>query len=385
MVIAGKIRGNASQLASYLLGQGTNEKITILDVDGQANADAGYFKDMLYSMELNSELTRSRNSVYHAYINPSPDDTTDRAMTMEEWQKSVDILTKQLGFEDQRKVVVLHEKPGARVHAHIVYERYNHERGVMATYEHNYNAHDKARAEMETVLNHQPTPQKSKNRDHHKQALIEIWQRTKTADDFIREAEANGYKIAKGTDRPFRVVDADGVSFDLVRKLDGIKTKEVKSRFADTELIPEKEAIREKQAEKQKPEQTPLDTPSPAEEQKSEPAPQKVQITEAKPEGSPIDEREEMRRKFLAEIKEVRERNRNPWREITLYLLIALKVSFSFKGNTPKEAKPESNAILAEQFTSNAFDMTAPEQPPPMPRLDKIITYQKALQICKPN
>lgn len=378
MVIAGKIRGNAPQLASYLLAQGENEKITILDVDGHSDADASYLKDILYSMELNSELTRSKNSVYHAFINPNPEDTTDRAMTMEEWQKSVEILTKQLGYEDQRKVIVLHEKPGARVHAHIVYERYNHEHGVMATYEHNYNAHDKARAEMETKLSHKPTPQKNKNRDHHKQTLTQIWQRTDTADGFIREAEANGYKIAKGTDRPLKVVDADGVSFDLVRKLDGIKTKEVRARLADTELIPEKEAIRDKQAEKQKPEQTPVEPVLPVEE--TEPAP----IIEAKPETPTIDDREEMRRKFLTEIKETRERNRNPLREITLYLLIALKVSFSFKGNMPKEAKPERRAVLAEQFTNNAFDMTAPEQPPPIPQPQNIITYRKALQIYKP-
>jgi hypothetical protein len=243
MVIAGKIRGNAPQLADYLLAEGTNERITILDVDGGTQPNGEQLRDILYSMELNSELTRTRNSVYHAYINPSPDDTTDRAMTMEEWQQSVEILTKQLGYEDQRRVVVLHEKPGKRIHAHIVYERYNHERGVMATYEQNYKAHDRARAEMEKKLSHKPTPQKNKNRDRHKQTLTEIWQRTNTAAQFIREAEANGYKIAKGTDRPFRVVDADGRSFDLVRLLDKVKTQDVRARLEQIKLPSNKQAI----------------------------------------------------------------------------------------------------------------------------------------------
>jgi len=380
MVVAGKIRGNAPQLASYLLAQGTNERITILDVDGRSDADASYFKDMLYSMELNSEMTRSDNSVYHAYINPNPYDTTDRAMTMEEWQQSVDILTKELGYEDQRRVVVLHEKPGGRTHAHIVYERYNHERGIMATYEHNYKAHDRARAEMEKELNHTLTPQKNKKHDHHKQVLTEIWQRTSSAQEFIREAEAEGYKVAKGTERPFKVVDADGVSFDLVRKLDGTKSKDVKTRFADIQLISEKEAIRDRQTAMQQPQSVTqekaetikmvMDTRIPEREREAE-------------ERSSKDREEARRQQFIREMKEAKERNRSNIRDITLYLLIALKVSFSFKGQLQKIAKPElvqePKTSIAEQFVVSALGMTAPKLTPS----EKTIVYQKALESYK--
>jgi hypothetical protein len=359
MVIAGKIRGNAPQLARYLLAKGENERITILDIDGGRQADAASLKDMLYSMELNSELTRSRNSVYHAYINPSPDDTTDRVMTMEEWRQSVDILTRQLGYEDQRRVVVLHEKPGNRIHAHIVYERYNHEHGTMATYEHNYKAHDRARAEMEAVLNHKPTPQKNRNRDRHKQTLTEIWQRTNTAAEFMREAGVNGYKIAKGTDRPFRVIDADGVSFDLVRKLDGVKTQEVKARLGETELMPEKEAIREMQSAKQQQDAPEPETTTPQQPSKA------------------IDEREELRRKFLEQAKDIRERNRSVIREITLSALIALRVCFSFRGNAT-----EQRAELKQQYVSCAYEITAmQEQKPP----DKMLGFIEAAQFYKPT
>ncbi len=388
MVIAGKIRGNATQLADYLLAQGENERITIMDVDGQDNADAAYLKDMLYSMQLNSELTRSPNSVYHAYINPNPEDTTDRAMTMEEWHKSVEILTKQLGYEDQRRVVVLHEKPGKRTHAHIVFERYNHERGVMATYEHNYNAHDKARAEIEKELDHKPTPQKNKNRNRHKQTLTQIWQRTNTAKEFMREATASGYKIAKGTDRPFRVVDADGVSFNLLRKLDGIKTREVKERFGEMELMTDKEAIRQAQWAKQAVEVAARQAEQPNIGQKPVQQQNQVANEEARPESvaepkqpvPPSDEREEMRRKFLAQIKEVRENNRNLGYEIGLYMLIMLRVSFSFQGHAPKEIKLEKKSLLTEQFAGNAFDITAPEEPP-----NNILNYRQSSQIYKPT
>jgi len=378
MVIAGKIRGNAPQLASYLLTQSANERITILDVDGHSYADAKYLKDTLYSMELNSELTRSRNSVYHAYINPNPEDTTDRAMTMEEWQKSVDILTKELGYEDQRRVVVLHEKPGQRIHAHIVYERYNHERGVMATYEDNYKAHDTARAEIEKELNHKPTPQKNKNRDRHKQTFTEIWQRTDTAEEFIREAKNNGYMIAKGTDRPFRVVDADGVSFDLVRKLDGVKTKEVRQRLGGIELPDDKTAIREMQQHKEQSRQLPEQTkPQPPENSKPVQVPEASAESPAKTPAALPDAQSEARQKFLQNVKDVRERNRSLTREITMSLLIALRVCFSFKDNAAGE-----RAALKQQFIANGNIITAPQQRKPP---DKMLGFIEAAQFYKPT
>ncbi|WP_121197637.1 relaxase/mobilization nuclease domain-containing protein [Mucilaginibacter gracilis] len=345
---------------------GENERISIFDVDGRNDADASHLKDMLYSMQLNSELTRSDKSVYHAYINPNPDDTTDRAMTMEEWQQSIDILTKQLGYEDQRRVVVLHEKPGARVHAHIVFERYNHERGTMATYEHNYKAHDRARAEMEKKLNHRPTPQKNKNRDRHKQTLTEIWKRTNTADEFLREAEANNYKIAKGTDRPFRVIDADGVSFDLVKKLDGINTKEVRVRFGETELIPEKEAIREMQAIKQQ--RSHLQEQKPVEN---------IPSGSAKTPALETTAQDDARQKFLQNVKDVRERNRSLTREITWSVLIALRVCFSFKGNAA-----DQRAVQKQKFVSCGYEITTSlQQKPP----DKTLGFIEAAQFYKPT
>ncbi|MEO6520339.1 MAG: hypothetical protein ABIN91_01570 [Mucilaginibacter sp.] len=362
MVIGGKIRSNAPQLADYLLATGENERIMIMDVDGNSDADERQLKAMLYSMELNSELTRSKNSVYHAYINPNPDDTTDRAMTMEEWQQSVDLLTDQLGYQDQRKVVVLHEKPGNRVHAHVVYERYNHERGVMATYEHNYEAHDRAREQMEKKFVHKRTPVKNKNRDHHKQTLTKIWQRTNTAAQFMQEAEANGYKIAKGTDRPYRVVDSDGIGFDLVRKLDGIKTSDVKARFGETELMPEKEAIRVMQSAKQ-------------ERQNQQSIP-----TESSPEKTPAPDataQDQARQKFLQNIKDVRERNRSLTREITLSFVIALKVMFSFRNNLVQQRN-----TIKEQFIACTHETTARQE---LKASAKILGFMEAAQFYKPT
>jgi|GEM_PF-2327370 len=388
MVVAGKIRGDAPRLGRYLFTPGKNERITILHLDGREDVTPEEFKDFLYSVELNSELTRSDNSAYHAYINPNPEDTLDRVMTREEWFQSVDILTKQLNYEDQRHGVVLHDLGNGRVHAHIVYERYNHERGVMATYEHNYKAHDRAREQMEKELGHKRTPQKNINHDRHKQTLTAIWKRTNTSQEFIREAEANGYKIAKGTNRPFHVIDANGVSFDLVRKLDGIKTAEVRQRLGETALIDEKAAIREMQSVKKERQQAAQDNLEVCQQQPTIAPKTQEQALSAEPqkENGQDDDREELRRKFLEQIREMKARSRSITREITLYVLIALRVSFSFKGFPTKAIKPECRLVLVEQFTSHALNITEPERwPPEQEPPENAISFWRAANIYKPT
>ncbi|TFF37925.1 relaxase/mobilization nuclease domain-containing protein [Mucilaginibacter psychrotolerans] len=368
MVIAGKIRGNAPQLGDYLFTLGNNQHITVLHLDGREDATPEEFKEFLYSVELNSKLTRSKNSAYHAYMNPNPEDTMDRVMTKEEWLESVDILTKQLNYGDQRHGAVLHDLGNGRIHAHIVYERYNHERGTLATYEDNYKAHDRARAEIEKKLKHKPTPQKNKNRDQHKQTLTAIWRRTATAEEFISEAKANGYKIAKGTDRPFRVVDSEGISFDLVRKLDGVKTAELKQRFIDTELPPDKQAILEMQVQKQQGQQE-YDKPSQPTEATAD--------NSAKTPAPMASAQDEARQKFLQNVKDVRERNRSLTPEITMSVLIALRVCFSFKENAT-----EQRAALKQQFDADSYAITAtPRHKPP----DKMLGFIEAAQYYKPT
>jgi hypothetical protein len=71
MVIRGRIRGNGKQLAAYLLSQGDNEHIEILDVDGKEGANDNDLHRILATMSLTSELTKSDKGLYHVQINPA--------------------------------------------------------------------------------------------------------------------------------------------------------------------------------------------------------------------------------------------------------------------------------------------------------------------------
>lgn len=241
MVIRGNTRGNGGQLAAYLLGHEQNDRVHILEVDGRMNAKAAYLQQTLHTMSLTAELTKSPKGLYHAQINPAYNE--DRKMSVEDWLTAADILGQQLGLDGQRRVVVLHTKKN-RTHAHVVFERYNHQTGKVISDSFSRLAQDRARKEMERVFEQVPTPHRNKHRPELKETLTKLWQTTTTAPDFIQAVHGQGYLLAEGVPRhPFMVVDEQGRSFDLVRQLNGVRIKEVRQRLHNAKLIPEKRAI----------------------------------------------------------------------------------------------------------------------------------------------
>ena len=241
MVIRGNTRGNGRQLAQYLVTEGGNDQINILEVDGRMRATDAYLHQTLHGMSLTAELTKSQKGLYHAQINPAYSE--DRRMTNQDWFRATDILARELGLSEQRRVIVLHTKKN-RTHAHVVFERYDHQTGRVISDSFSRLAQDRARKEMERVFEHQPTPHRNKHRPELKETLTGLWQQTETGSDFIQKVHDSGYLLAEGVPRhPFMVVDENGRSFDLVRQLKGVRIKEVRQRLRDETLIPEKQAI----------------------------------------------------------------------------------------------------------------------------------------------
>lgn len=248
MVIRGKIRGNGSQLAGYLMKEADNDNVRIFDIRG--TSQPGDLKASLLEMSLTSELTMSEKGLYHAQINPAYGE--DKKMQPDDWYRAANILGSELKLNDQKRVIVLHEKKG-RTHAHVVWERYDHEKGIMVSDSFSRLAQDRARKTMEMELEQQPTPHRNEKRPEIKATLTDLWQKTLSGADFIKASVQKGYTIAKGElRRPFMVIDNTGRSFDLVRQLNGIRSKEVRKRLKKEKLQTEKEvisSIRSKQQE----------------------------------------------------------------------------------------------------------------------------------------
>jgi hypothetical protein len=239
MVIRGKIRGNGGQLAGYLMKQADNDNVRVFDIRGTSQPND--LKASLLEMSLTAELTMSSRGLYHAQLNPAYGE--DKKMQAADWFKAADMLEKELKYEGQKRVIVLHQKKG-RTHAHVVWERYNHEKGIMISDSFSRLAQDRARKDMENELNHKKTPHRNAKRPEMKKVLTEVWQKTKSGAEFMKASVQKGYVIAKGEmRRPFMVIDNTGRSFDLTRQLKGVKSKEVRDRLKNEKLQSEKEAI----------------------------------------------------------------------------------------------------------------------------------------------
>lgn len=241
MILRANIRSNGPQLAEYLVTLKDNSNIEILEVDGYEDADAVYLYETLMGMQLNSELTKSNKAFFNVQINPAYSE--DSKMTREDWYKAADILAAEIGFENQRRVIVLHTKKG-RTHAHVVWERYNHDTGRMIDNKHSRLKVDRARPKIEEALSHRLTPYRNRQQTDLKEAVTGIWNKTQTGAEFLQETRKAGYIVASGTgNRPYMIVDENGRAFDLVRQIGGVRTKDVRARLRHETLMTDKQAI----------------------------------------------------------------------------------------------------------------------------------------------
>ncbi|MCH5716712.1 hypothetical protein MKP07_11125 [Niabella hibiscisoli] len=160
-------------------------------------------------------------------------------MTREDWLRAAEILEEETGFTNQKRIMVMHMK-NDRLHMHVAYERYNHEKGIMISNSFSRLAQDRARQRMEVEFEQERTPERNINRPLIKEELTKLWHETHTAQEFVIAVSKKGYAISAGTQRPYMVIDETGRSFDLVKQLDKVKTKDVRERFKDTRLVKEK-------------------------------------------------------------------------------------------------------------------------------------------------
>jgi len=86
--------------------------------------------------------------------------------------------------------------------------------------------------------------------------------------------------------------------------------------------------------------------------------------------------REELKRKFMEQLKDVRERSRSVTREITRSVIIALHIGFCFKEIGTRETTKSTK----QQFVASAKAITKPAQHP-----DKMLGFIEAAQFYKPT
>lgn len=253
MVIKGKSRSGASQLAAYLQRIGKNERIEILEHHSPHATLGGSFRDW----EILAGGTQGEKSLYHAQINPD----ARYAMTPEQWQRAADVLEAELGLKDHPRAIVLHERDG-REHIHVVWQRCDVDTMTLASDSWNYLAHEKASLALEEEFGHEHVPGKHAKRDRDRQPefprqettqaeqqqaertgidpaerkaqIIALKAASDSAQAFKTALEEAGYILARG-DRGYTLVDEEGDHFNLARQLKE-KTARVNAFMADVPL-----------------------------------------------------------------------------------------------------------------------------------------------------
>jgi hypothetical protein len=148
IVIKGASRGNAGQMATYILAQGKNELSQVHDVRGTLATDP---RGALVEMAAIASGSHCRDFIYHAQINPEKDDH----LTPEQWRKAVDALEKNLKLDDHQRVVFEHVKDG-RQHYHVVWNRVSIETLKAVNMGNNYLIHEQTGVELEKEFGLEP-------------------------------------------------------------------------------------------------------------------------------------------------------------------------------------------------------------------------------------
>jgi hypothetical protein len=283
MIIKGKSRGGPTQLARHLLRTDTNETVKIVQLD----SPTGSLREAMRDWQLIAAGTRGSKGLYHANISPD----ARYSMTPEQWQRAVDVLEKELGFDGQPRAVVVHEKHD-RQHIHVVWQRTDIDTMTLVSDSFNYVAHERASMALEQEFGHEHVPGKHAKRDRDKQpefpkaeishaewqqaeragtdphafkdAITALFTHSDNGQAFQAALEAHGFVLAKGDRRDFVIVDADSQIYSLTRQIKGVAAKDLRAFMADVDRdsIPSVEQAKELQEQRgQTLEKTPAESP----------------------------------------------------------------------------------------------------------------------------
>ena len=258
MIINGGSRCNGAFFAGHLSNPEKNERVKLADIRGLAAKDIG---QALYEMKAVASGTRCKNFFYHANLNPRDDER----LTAAQWEKAVDALEKELGFEGQARFVVEHEKHG-RIHRHVVWSRINVDKMKAIRMDNDFAKHQAVSRQLEkefglakgvSVLG--PEAEKGKRPERRpkqwevfrgqikgvnvqdlKEEITGLWHGADNAEAFISALEGRGYILAQGDSRAYCIVDRNGDVHSLARRIEGVKAADVREKMSgiDQKTLP---------------------------------------------------------------------------------------------------------------------------------------------------
>lgn len=269
MILKGNQRAGAADLATHLSNEYDNERIEIAQVRGTVADD---LHGTLAEIEAIASGTRCKEPLYSLAINPSA------PISREQYMAAIDHIEGKLGLAGQPRAVIFHVKNG-REHCHAVWSRIDlnsmkaiplsHDRMKLRTcareLAHAYGltlpaglAEDRGDARFEqnrdvTFAERAMADASGIAPEQRRADITTLFRSSDSAEAFRAGLERSGYVLAQGERRAYVVVDRAGHVHALARQIDGVRTKDVKSRLADlpAERLPTVEAAKAQQKARQ--------------------------------------------------------------------------------------------------------------------------------------
>lgn len=246
MILKASERGDAPQLARYLMAMRENDHVELHDLRGFVSADLlAAFREA----DAIAQGTRCRNYLFSMSLNPP----VGSAVSTEAFEAAIEKIEAKLGLEGQPRAVIFHEKDGRR-HAHVVWSRIDAERMRAINLPHfKTKLRDVSRA---LFLEHGWTMPRGLqdrsmrdplgfSREEWQQArragldprevkavLQGCWKSSDNAASLERALKERGFWLAKGDQRGFVAVDYRGEVYSLSRYA-GVKGKDLEARLGD--------------------------------------------------------------------------------------------------------------------------------------------------------
>ncbi len=262
MILKAKERGDAGQLARYLLSMRDNEHVELHDVYGFVSDD---LIEAFSEADAIARGTRCKNYLFSMSLNPPE----GAAVSKDVFEETADQIEKKLGLDNQPRAIVFHEKDGRR-HAHVVWSRIDSQRMRAINLPH-YKA--KLRdVSRQLYLDHgwdlprglqdrRLRDPLSFSREEWQQAkrvgldpreiksvLRQCWENSDNRASFEQALKEGGLLLARGDRRGFVVLDYQGEVYSLSRYA-GVKVKEMEARLGKRDLLPSVDQVKERLAE----------------------------------------------------------------------------------------------------------------------------------------
>lgn len=246
MILKASERGDAPQLASYLLALRDNEHVELHEVRGFASDD---LRSAFHEADAIAKGTRCKNYLFSMSLNPPAGEQVDVAA----FEKAIDRIEEKLGLEGQPRAVVFHEKDGRR-HAHVVWSRIEAERMRAINMSHYKTKLRDVSRELYlehgwimprgledrrlrdplsfTRLEWQQARRAGLDPKELKSVFQHAWKTSDNRAAFEQALRERGFWLARGDRRGFVAVDYRGEVYAVAR-YSGVKTKDVEARLGD--------------------------------------------------------------------------------------------------------------------------------------------------------